>query len=108
MKFRISFDIDATGTSFSIKDRNGVNVVLQNLSSLVYELHKKVLSDRVNSFSYPCSEDMKIAMRNNYNEKLKLTEQIFNNWKVEGTMEDGKTFTFTHKEPGYQEEMTFH
>jgi hypothetical protein len=51
---------------------------------------------------------MKIAMRNNYNEKLKLTEQIFNNWKVEGTMEDGKTFTFTHKEPGYQEEMTFH
>jgi hypothetical protein len=115
MKFKITFEVDATGTAYEIKDKNDeVPAVLQNLGQWFYELHLRFLEqscdNQVRLDRAKTKQDTLIAeaiIKHN-DEQIKLSEQLFNNYKIEGTMSDGKSFTFTHTEPGYKETMTFH
>lgn len=113
MKYKITFEIDATGTSYEIKDRNDeVDACLMNLGQWLYQLHLHFLEHRVqslgNAYEQKLSPEMIEAIKKHDAEQLKLSEQLFNNYTVEGVMTDGTKFTFTHKEPGYKEEMTYH
>jgi hypothetical protein len=109
MKFRITFEINAKGTSFEIKDKEDeVTAVLQNLSSWFNNLHLHFLEQRCSNMSRGhLNEATKKALDTHIKEELKLSEQLFNNYTVEGECTDGSKFTFTHKDPGYRETMTW-
>ena len=100
MKFKISFELDAGGTSYSIKDKNDeVSLVLQNLSFIFQQLQNDVPLKKLNMLVSNNTESFKDAAIKHIEEEGKLVSQIFNKWKVEGTMEDGKTFTFSTENP---------
>jgi len=115
MKFKITFEVNATGTNYEIKNQNDeVPLVLQNLGQWFHHLHlhflEKAVDDQVRLNKAKTDQDRLIAesiIKHN-DDDIRLSEQLFNNYKIEGTMTDGKTFTFTHSEPGYKETMTFH
>lgn len=115
MKYRITFEVNATGTSYEIKNRNDeVPLVLQNLGQWFYELHLRFLEKQIDNqmrLSQSKTKQDKLiaeAIIKHNTDDLRLAEQLFNNYKIEGIMADGNTFTFTHNDPGYQETMTFH
>lgn len=115
MKFKITFEVDATGTNYEIKNqKDEVPLVLQNLGQWLYQLHlrflEKQMDDHLRLSKSKTKQDKLVAeaiIKHNEDD-MRLSEQLFNNYKIEGTMADGKTFTFTHNEPGYKETMTFH
>lgn len=110
MKFRVTFEVDASGTSYSIKNKNDeVAAVVQNLSSWLNTMHGHFLEQKFDAMvRYKDNPVMLKAVLEHIDDDIKLAKQLFDNFKVEATMENGKTFTFTHKEPGYQETMTYH
>lgn len=110
MKFRVTFEVDASDTSYSIKDKDDeVSAVVMNLGSWLNTLHNHFLEQKVDAmFRYNDNPVMLKAVMEHIDDDIKLAKQLFNNLKVEGTMEDGNKFTFTHTEPGYKETMTFH
>jgi hypothetical protein len=75
---------------------------IQNLSSWLLELHQTFLAHQLRAFGIANNESAK-AMQKYYEDRIKLSEQLFNNFKLEGTTEDGHAFVFSHQEPGYQE-----
>ncbi len=107
MKFKISFEIDASGTTYSIKDKNDeVSLVLENLSFIFQKLQNDIPLKKLNMLVSNNTEPFKNDAIKNIEEEGKLVSQIFNKWKVEGTMRDGKTFTFSTENP--KERLIFH
>lgn len=102
MKVTVQFEIDLKDTAYNIDKVRLIPVCLQNLGSWLNHLHLHYLSERVEHI-YRSSPEMQKAMREHVEQDLKLSEQLFNNYKVSGTTEDGHTFTFTHQDPGYKE-----
>lgn len=110
MKFRVTFEVDASDTSYSIKDKDDeVPTVLCNLSAWLNTMTGHFLEQKCDAMiRHKASPEMLKEIIRHLDEDIALAKQLFNNYKVEGTMEDGNKFTFTHTEPGYKEEMTFH
>lgn len=108
MKFKISFELDASGTSYSIKNKNDeVPLVLQNLALLFQELQTNPIKDKLDILASDREQGLKDALIEHKDEEIKIFSKLFDNWKVEGTMEDGKSFVFAHADPGYKEKLTF-
>lgn len=108
-KLQVTFELDTTGTSFAIKHKGDeVTAVLQNLSSMLQTLKCHFLERNLDTLTdKTLTPEMRDALLEHYEEEIKLADQIFNNYRVVGTMEDGKEFVFTHQEPGYRETMEF-
>lgn len=106
MKVKIQFEIDLSETQYNIGNEKELSESLQELGCWLHELHLHNLTSRIDStFRNKDNKIMLEAADRHYKENIRLSEQIFNNYKVEGTMEDGKSFVFTHKEPGYKESI---
>ena len=74
MKFKISFEIDAVGTSYAVKNKNdSVKEVLQNLSMIFSQMKSDILLRKSEILSSDCIKEQKDALIGDYNEKLKLT-----------------------------------
>ena len=109
MKLKICFEVDASGTSYNIKNKNDeVTLVIQNLTFLLQKLQSDVPMRKIEILSSDHDDKMKKALMKHCDEDGKILSQMFDNFTVEGTMEDGKKFTFTHIEPGYEESLVFH
>lgn len=108
-KLEITFELDTTGTSFSIANKNDeISAVLQNLSSWIGILQKYSLRSKSEALIFEnMSSEMRQAVLRHIDEEIKLAQQIFNNFRVVGTMADGKQFVFTHKDPECQETLEF-
>lgn len=53
------------------------------------------------------NDEMSEEMYHYLMRQSKLAKQIFNNYKIEGTMNDGTGFIFTHTEPDYKESLIY-
>jgi len=110
MKVKITFELDLKDTHYNVNKVRLIPVCLQNLGQWLYKLHCHYLSDKfermVKNAAADCvyNDEMKKALMEHADQDLKLSEQLFNNYKVEGVTEDGHTFEFTHKDPGYNEQ----
>ena len=45
------------------------------------------------------------AIREHQEQDLKLSEQLFHNYKVEGITDDGHKFEFTHQDPAIRKKL---
>lgn len=104
MKVKVTFEMDLADTHYNIDEVRLIPVCLQNLSSWFNKLHLHYLEESCNSVaSEYANEETKKAVCEHVEQDLKLSEQLFNNWKVEGATDDGHKFEFVHQEPGYKE-----
>lgn len=113
MKVKLSIELDLSGTSYNIKDIPDLNDgVISNISSWLYELNllygDKKLKVFTTSVPSKTPEEEKLwrdALHKIADDDLKLSSQLFHNFHIEGVTEDGHSFSFTHKEPGYKEQF---
>jgi len=105
MKVKITFELDLKGTHYNIPNKSVLNLYLQNLGSWIHALHLKYLDNRIEAQLYKGDPATKKAHIMHAEQDAKLSAQIFNNYTVEGTTENGQHFKFTHQEPGYKEEL---
>lgn len=104
MKFKVSFEIDGSGTSYSIKDKNDeVSLVMQNLSMVFANLQNYTLMRKVDVLASDHPKELKDSLIEEIDEEIKVLSKMFENWKVEGTMEDGKSFIHSKNESGRYE-----
>lgn len=102
----VSFELDLKdNSSLNISKLEDLRGSLQNLSSLFHELHLHQLQKITDSMCYKGEEVMKKTLIRCSEEDAAITEQLFHNYTVSGTTDDGHTFETNHKEPGYQETM---
>ena len=107
MKVKISFELDLAGTHYNMRNEKCIPECLQNLGSLVNELHLRQLEESLRILDdYKDDKVMRKALMSHNEQDKKLTSQLFHNYAVEGVLENGKKFTFTHTEPGYKENLT--
>lgn len=107
MKVRISFSLNLTGTSYNAKNGEDLSRTLQNLGLWLSRLHLYNLSYKVESICDRTNDPLtKQYIRERNEENIHLSEQLFHDYKVEGSLDNGDTFTFTHSEPGYKENLT--
>lgn len=100
-------EIDASGTTYSIKNKDDeVAIVLENLSYLFQRLQNDIPMRKLEILASDHEKKLKDAVIKTINEEGKLVSQMFNKWTVEGTMEDGKKFTFSTENP--KERLVFH
>ncbi len=105
MKVKVTFELDLKDTHYNIKKVKLIPICLQNLSSWFNELHLHKLQKRVSELAdkVGCKPEVVKALLEHQEQDLKLSEQLFNNYRVEGVTEDGHKFEFTHQDPGYKE-----
>ncbi len=103
---RISFDLDLTDFPAVRPDtREDIHASLQNLGAWLHNLSTYYATD---AFSWSAKQsEMSEEMYQHLIQQSKLARQIFNNYKVEGTMADGTRFVHTHTEPDYKESLTY-
>lgn len=113
-KVKISFELDLScNSSLNIATIADLRGSLQNLSSLLYELHTHHLVKLSEAHCYkgdperPDSlEAIKAYLIKTYTEDAAVTEQLFNNYTVSGVTDDGHEFLSTHQNHNYHETMT--
>lgn len=109
MKIKVTFELDLKDTHYNIDKVKLIPVCLQNFGQWFYKLHCHYLNEKlerlVKNSAGDCiyNDEMKKALVESDNQDLMLSEQLFNNYKVEGITEDGHGFEFTHQDPGYKE-----
>jgi len=105
MKVKITFELDLKDTHYDIPRIGLIPVCLMNLGQWFHELHLHHLHKKFDFLAEKNSHSPEVvkAIRQHNDQNLMLSEQLFHNYKVEGTTIDGHTFEFTHKEPGYRE-----
>lgn len=102
----VSFELDLKDNpSLNISKLEDLRGSLQNLSSLFHELHLHQLQKLTESMCYKGEEVMKQALISCNEQDLAITEQLFHNYTVSGTTDDGHTFESNHQQPGYKETM---
>ena len=110
MKVKIAFELDLKDTHYNIKKIKLIPICLQNLGQWFYELHLHYLTKRIDDLYRVTKEDSiydgedRKAIMEDAEQNLKLSEQLFHNYKIEGITDDGHTFQFTHQGPVYKEE----
>ncbi len=109
MKVKIEFELDLSGTAYNIEDKKDLPECMANLSCWLGEVLRTSREQHVEflfrAAQEAYSDEMKKSCLKIYADDIKIGTQIFDNYKVTGTMEDGKLFEFTHKEPGYVESL---
>lgn len=109
MKFKVSFTLDVTGTSYSLKNKeDAVSEVIQNLSMLFGSLTSSLIQDKIEILTSDNTEVTKRAAIAMKDDEIKLLSSMFNDFEVDGEMENGHRFKFTHKEPGYKEKTIYY
>jgi hypothetical protein len=104
MKVRISLELDlSSNPSLNIKTKEDLRGSLQNLGIFLGKLHTYNLT-LVTKTLLDKSEHREYLIERAQQDS-KVSDQIFNNYTVAGTTDDGHNFYFTHKEPGYVEQM---
>ena len=100
MKVKISFDLDLIGTGYNAEKVDDLFLTFQNLGMFLSDLEKNNLFKKIQYMKEPKEDKM---MRDMYEQNVKVAAQIFNNLTIEGTTDDGHSFSFNHQEPGYKE-----
>jgi len=107
MKVTISIALDLSDfPAFNMPNEDSIRGALSNLGSLFHELHIAQLEKKCQLMSrLPEDEATREALLEHMNQDIDLTGQLFNDWQVIGTTDDGHTVQFNHKEPGYKERL---
>jgi hypothetical protein len=106
MKVKITFELDLKDTSYNVDKVRLIPVCLQNLGNWFYNLHLYYLHENIRLIAASSKNIDKRwvkAVSEHHEENESLSEQLFYNYRVEGTTEDGHEFVFTHQDPGYKE-----
>lgn len=107
MKVVVSFELDLSKhPGFNVGSIAQLRGSLQNLSSFFHELHCLCLDKKTGAMANQTLDPkLKEAVLQHYDYDIAISEQLFNNYRVQGTTEDGHKFDSTHQEPGYKETM---
>lgn len=103
MKIKATMELDLTGTSYNIDNLADLNVCLMNIGMFFQKLENTASEDLIESFDPNLTDAVKKALKEIAEHDIKVAKSIFNDYRLEGTTDDGHTFVFTHKEPGYEE-----
>lgn len=112
MKLKISFVINTDNApAYDCKKEKNVPEVLMNVGDLFARLQRDIPLRRLDLLSSAKNrnygEDLLRGLKENIRNDEVITEQLFHDYCVEGELENGKKFIFTHKEPGYKEELNW-
>ncbi len=107
MKITLTAEFDVSkNPALNAEDVSQIAGALQNLGSLFHELHLYHLTKISEVMANKHLTDvMREHLLASYNADANVSEQFFDNYRIQGTTDDGHTFDFTHKEPGYEEKM---
>lgn len=111
-KIRVSFELDLTDfDGFRPDCKEDLSGSLQNIGTFLSNL-KSYYFDQLSFWGTKHEEETEYSpsseqMVKHYREQVNLAGQIFDNYKLEGTLKDGTEFVFTHKEPGCHEELLY-
>jgi len=98
MEVRISFELNLSNhVGLNISGLSDLRGSLQNISSMIHNLHLSYLDKLRHAYVV---EDlvMREALIKHYEADIGVTEQLFNNYIIEGRTEDGHDFISVHKE----------
>lgn len=107
MKIKLTVELDlAENPALNVPSIKELKGGLQNLGSWLNELHLTYLEKITNSMGKPHPDPAwQEAILAHNQADAKVSEQLFNNYRIEGVTDDGHAFDFTHQEPGYKERM---
>jgi hypothetical protein len=108
MKVTVSIELDLSEVpAFNAANVPSLKLALQNIGMWFNKFHTHQLEKISELYAHPHEDpDVQKCLLEMYEKRVKLSEQWFNNYKVEGTTDDGHAFVFTHKEPNYDESLT--
>ena len=105
---KVSFTLDTTGTSYEIEDESDIPAVLMNIGQLFQKLQNTLCLEKMRIMTHSkLDKATKDAICAVLEEQDTLMAQLFHEYRIEGEVKDGRKFVFTHKEPGYREELTW-
>lgn len=112
MKLKIKFELntdDIPSFNSTVKEgEQGIKEVLSNIGQWLQELQNLPNVQKLEILAaYKDNEYLKNKLLEAQDEKLALAEQIFHNYQIDGVMENGDTFSFSHSEPGYKENFKY-
>lgn len=108
MILTISFTVNTDKIpAYNATSEKDVAEALMNVGMLLAKLQQDIPMRKLKILSSKHDDELKDALIKNIEIDEKFVEQIFNDYKIEGTLKNGKSFIFTHKEPGYKEELTW-
>lgn len=101
MKVTVSFELDlSVHPAFNVESVNDLAGSLENLSSFFAELHSSNLEKLTDAMSRKdLAPEMQAALIEQYKYDVAISKQLFDNYRVIGTTEDGHNFDTAHK-PG--------
>lgn len=101
MKVTVSFELDlANAPAFNATTLKELKGCLQNLSDWLHELHCVHLQKITSSMAHPHPEPFFQAAILAHNEAdAAVSAQLFDNYRVVGTTDDGHTFDCHHTKP---------
>ena len=105
MKIKVTMQIDLADTGYNPESIKDLRCTIQNFGSLLHDWHRYHLEKQFHDISSQ-KLDMAIqeAVKKVRKDDLRITEQAFDNLRIEGKL-DGKKVVFTHKKP-YKETFT--
>jgi len=107
MKIKLTVELDLSkNPALNVGNIKQIKGCLQNFGSWLNELHLTYLDKIMDSHGKPHADPAWQKAILDHNEAdAAVSKQLFDNYRIEGTTDDGHTFDFTHQEPGYKERM---
>lgn len=106
MKLRVTLNFDTKGlTGYDGASPKHVEGVLSNLGQFFQRFKAAALKRKASIEAASPDNEARKAILRTCDEEITLSEQIFNDYQVEGLLDSGDAFVFNHTEPGYQEAL---
>ncbi len=108
MKLRVTLNFDTKGlTGYDGVSPKHVEGVLSNLGQFFQRLKVMALKRKTEIMADRLGMDpaLRTGLLRHTDEEIALADQIFHDYQVEGVMDSGDAFVFTHSEPGYKEAL---
>lgn len=104
MKINVSFDLDLADTDYDVEKLADLKSVVSGIGSLLAELQTQTAHQQLKIYADKnWTPEEKALLIKRTGEKIKICNQIFDNYKLEGFLPTGENFKFTHQETGYKE-----
>lgn len=104
MKINVSFDLDLADTDYDVENLTDLRFMVSGIGSLLAELQTQTAYQQLKIYADKnWTPEEKTLLIKRAEEKIKICNQIFDNYKLESVLPTGENFKFTHQEPGYKE-----
>src|ERR1017187_1227375 len=99
MRIKISFDLDLTNTDYEFS-KESISFGLDRLNQWFYDFHLMELQRLTKAYGIT-NDEVKRTLIKKYEENILLSEQLFDNYTMQGNTTDNYEFKFNHQELPY-------